>query len=758
MILEGLQGLRVLRSYRQLIKSVEKYGRDPDIELIKKAFQTAHKAHKEQRRLSGEPYIIHPLAVAQTLARMSLDSATIAAGLLHDVVEDTTYGSDYIRENFSDEIADLVQAVTKISLVKKDSYKPGAKNLSAMKEKEAAENIRLMLLATTRDVRVMLIKLADKLHNMQTLEFQKPEKVERIAKETLNIYAPIAGRLGMFKIKGELEDLSFSRLQPVAYESILKELKQSRSEREDFIKKIRKILKQRLQEIHIHATVEGRAKHIFSIFQKIQRDQRKLNEVYDLRGLRIIVDEVKDCYGALGIVHTLWPPIPGRFKDYIAMPKINGYQSLHTTVVGPDGKPLELQIRTTEMDERAEYGIAAHWIYKHESAKDGSNTNRLQWLAHLSKLTQDFQGDTSEFIEDLRHELNAQEVYVFTPKGEILILPVGATVLDFAFRIHTDIGLKCRGALINDRMVPLRTELKSGDRVEILTGSVPNPSPVWLRYLNYPRARQKLRAYFRRLEEETTQTEKQTYQEKPLPASKTARPSRLAERVEQVGDLRIRRRQSADPKKVPIEVAGAKDIPVRYAGCCSPVPGDRIIGFVTRGRGVTVHRTDCTHLPETGEDQNRLITVRWEGLTETYPVRIQIEAEDRQGLYLDMVKIIARTRTNILNAQADLPGKSRGIMKASFLLEVEHLDHLQEIIDLVSAIDAVISVKRVTDTAANGQAGHSLNPAGISKDDPRLNGKEVHVKHTGNKAKRPKSSREKPLLPGKKKVKETGKN
>ena len=681
MLKEGFMSIKILASYRQLLKTFRERVPEGDEDLVRRAFQFAYRAHRDQKRLSGEPYIIHPITVSQTLAELGLDTPTVAAGLLHDVVEDTQFGEDFIKREFGEEIQNLVKAVTKISLVKKDSIQPPAEgSLRTLKEKEAAENIRLMLLATARDVRVILIKLSDKLHNMRTLQFQKPEKVERIAGETLNIYAPIAGRLGMFGIKSELEDLAFASLDRSTYKEIVVGLKQSRSEREEFIKKLRKILQQRLADINITARVEGRAKHIYSIYQKMNRDNRDLTRVYDLRGVRIIVDEVRDCYGALGIVHTLWPPIPGRFKDYIAMPKINGYQSLHTTVVGPDGRPLEVQIRTRDMDERAVFGIAAHWLYKTGSTKEERRNEKLKWLAHLSRLTQEFHGDTSEFIEDLRHELNPHEVFVFTPKGEILNLPVGATVLDFAFRIHTDIGLRCRGAIVNDRMVPLRTELKSGDRVEILTNAQPNPSPVWLRYVNSPRARQKLRGYFRKQEED----EPEFHEDRPGP-----------EKQRDKEPIKIRRRKSVDPKKVPIEVAGATDIPVRYAGCCSPVPGDRIIGFVTRGRGVTVHRTDCPHIPSEESEKDRLISVRWEGLTETYPVQIEIDAEDRQGLYLDLVGAIARTQTNILKAQADIPRNHRGTMKATFLLEVEHVDQLNDIRETLMAIPGVHEVRRV---------------------------------------------------------------
>lgn len=684
MILERWHGLKVLKASKKLLKTVSEKNPAANIETIRKAFLFAHRAHRDQRRLSGEPFVIHPLSVAQSLAEMGLDTATITAGLLHDVVEDTSIGEDSIRREFGDEVNMLVKAVTKISLVKKDTLKE-QKPSSELKVREAAENIRLMLLATTRDVRVILIKLADKLHNMRTLRFQKPHKIERIATEVIDIYAPIAGRLGMFRMKSELEDLAFEALKPKEYHDIQRSLKQSRSELELFLKKITSILKQRLAEIHVTAKIDGRAKHLFSIFGKMQKYGKSIHEIYDLRGIRIITNEIRDCYGALGIVHTLWPPLPNRFKDYIAMPKSNGYQSLHTTVVGPDGKPLEIQIRTQEMDERAEHGIAAHWLYKNDLQSGQGERGKLEWLRTLSRITQEFQGDSKEFIEDLRDELNPKDVYVFTPVGDIINLPLGSTVLDFAFRIHTDIGLRCKAAKVNDRIVPLRTELKSGDRIEIITHGEPKPSPVWLRYLHSQGARQKVRGFFRKIEEESMpQTDGRSNQKK--------------KDVHQFQEIRIRRKTSNNPKDVPIEVAGNTDIPVRYAGCCSPVPGDRIVGFITRGRGVTIHRADCKHLPSAKDDKDRFIKVRWEGLTETYPIGIEISAKDRQGLYLDLVQAISRTQTNILKAEADIPKTPTGLVKARFLVEVEHVDHLTEIIEAMSMVDGVIDVKRQTES------------------------------------------------------------
>jgi len=697
MLLDKLPGISILNSYRILARTVSDKVKQPDQELIRNAFKFAHRAHKEQKRLSGEPYITHPLAVAQILAEQSLDSTTLAAALLHDVVEDTRFGESAVRESFGDEILGLVKAVTKISTVKKDTAALNRENRFVLKEKEAAENIRLMLLATAKDVRVILIKLADKLHNMRTLKYQKPEKVERIAREVLNIYAPIAGRLGMFRIKSELEDLAFESIMPEEYKTISDSLKQSRSDLESFLNKVKKIIQQRLLEINIKADVKARAKHIYSIYQKMEINDKKLSEIYDLRGIRILVDDMKDTYGALGIVHTLWPPIPGRFKDYIATPKSNGYQSLHTTIVAPDGKPLEIQIRTHDMDETADHGIAAHWIYKSEVSSAPPDVERMKWLKRLSKMV-DPSEDTGEFIQGLHDELTPNEVYVFSPKGDVIDLPEGATVLDFAFRIHTQVGLCCRGAKVNDRMVPLRTELKSGDRVEVTTDKSPNPSANWLRYLKSSKARQKLRQYFRSLEEDEIKAASASdTQSHPAPAD-----GKKIENLKDFKDLRIRRKETRDPTRVPIEVAGAKDIPVRYAGCCSPVPGDRIVGFITRGRGVTVHKADCHHIPSDDDNKDRIISVRWEGLTEKYPVTIEVYARDRQGLYLDMVAGITKTYTNILKAEADIPRNGTDNMTARFLLEVEHVDHLLEIIESLMGVDGVIRVERIQEKKQGG--------------------------------------------------------
>ena len=689
---------KILSAYRQLQKTAAKHVHNYDGETVMKAFRFANRAHWEQKRLSGEPYIVHPLAVSQTLAEQGLDRDAIVAGLLHDVVEDTRFGTDSVKRRFGPDVKNLVEAVTKISLVKKQSRNSiDPDDYSMLKRQEAAENIRLMLLATAKDIRVILIKLADKLHNMKTLKYQKPEKIERIAEETLNIYAPIAGRLGMFHLKSELEDYSFAALHPHEYKLIEEGLEGSRAERSEFIRKIKKIMSQRLREIQIDAKIEGRVKHIYSIYQKMSRQGKELGHIYDLRGIRILVDEIRDCYGVLGIVHTLWPPIQGRFKDYIAMPKSNGYQSLHTTVMGPDGKPLEIQIRTHEMNRIAEHGVAAHWIYKSDP-KQKPDPSQLGWLKRLASYTPENQKNSNEFIDELKTELHPDEVYIFTPKGDVIDMPLGSTILDLAFHIHTEIGLAARGARVNDRIVPLRYTLKSGDRVEILTGKPPKPSPNWLRHLHSRNARQKLRAWFRQQEDAQLPPKEPESKNGKIP-DKGLRPDKAAvdAPLSEFGELKIRRKKTRIPTRVPIEIAGVSDIPVRYAGCCSPVPGDRIVGFITRGRGVTVHRVDCPLLPEQdSEEQERLVQVAWEGLTEKYPVPITIEAYDRQGLYLDLVAGITRTFTNILKAEAKIPRKAdQKTIKAHFTVEVEHKDHLQEIFDSLYSVDGVVQVQRM---------------------------------------------------------------
>lgn len=664
-----------------LIEGVRETMGPEALEMIEKAYKVSEDSHQGQFRLSGEPYIVHPLQVGFILYELGLDEKVISAGILHDVIEDTKYTREDMVRDFGTEITQLVEGVTKISQIKSQS-----------KETEAAENIRKIIIATIQDIRVILIKLADKTHNMRTLSFQPPEKQRRIANETLSLYAPIAGRLGIYSVKSELEDLAFQVIFPEEYQDIKKRISAKKSEREDYIEKLQLILKQRLAEIQINANVEGRAKHFFSIYRKMKTKEKTFDEIFDLRAIRIVTDEIKDCYGVLGIVHTLWSPVPGRFKDYIATPKTNMYQSLHTTVIGPDGKPLEVQIRTAEMNAIAEFGIAAHWVYKEGKTHANERHLTVKWLEVL-QTWQDSSLDPKEFLEELKYDLHEDEVFVFTPKGEIIQLPKGATVLDFAFRIHTDVGLHCKGAKINGRMIPLRTELRSGDQVEVVVDKRSKPSPIWLRIVKTPSARQKLRAYFRKLREETSKDLEQgaesaaelTLNAEVLEELKRKPSEKVSKQTHQQG-------QVAGGK---ILVAGLRDIPVRLSGCCSPLPGDQIIGFVTRGRGVSVHKKNCSvALKQREEEQLRQITVDWDyGQTEPVPVRVEVKAKDRQGIYLEMVKSISGTQTNILEAGASTVQKDT--LMARFMIEVEHLDQLKEILGNLKRIPDVVFAHRV---------------------------------------------------------------
>ncbi|EMJ97191.1 bifunctional (p)ppGpp synthetase/guanosine-3',5'-bis(diphosphate) 3'-pyrophosphohydrolase [Leptospira sp. WS58.C1] len=664
-----------------LIEGVRETMGPEALELIEKAYKVSEDSHQGQFRLSGEPYIVHPLQVGFILFELGLDEKVISAGILHDVIEDTKYTKEEMVRDFGTEITQLVEGVTKISQIKSQS-----------KETEAAENIRKIIIATIQDIRVILIKLADKTHNMRTLSFQPPEKQRRIANETLSLYAPIAGRLGIYSIKSELEDLAFQVIFPEEYQDIKKRISAKKSEREEYIEKLQLILKQRLAEIQINANVEGRAKHFFSIYRKMKTKEKTFDEIFDLRAIRIVTDEIKDCYGVLGIVHTLWSPVPGRFKDYIATPKTNMYQSLHTTVIGPDGKPLEVQIRTAEMNAIAEYGIAAHWVYKEGKTHANERHLTVKWLEVL-QTWQDSALDPKEFLEELKYDLHEDEVFVFTPKGEIIQLPKGATVLDFAFRIHTDVGLHCKGAKINGRMIPLRTELRSGDQVEVVVDKRSKPSPIWLRIVKTPSARQKLRAYFRKLREETSKDLEHGAEN----AAELTLNAEVLEELKRKPSEKVSKQTQAQGQVAggKILVAGLRDIPVRLSGCCSPLPGDQIIGFVTRGRGVSVHKKNCSvALKQREEEQLRQITVDWDyGQTEPVPVRVEVKAKDRQGIYLEMVKSISGTQTNILEAGASTVQKDT--LMARFMIEVEHLDQLKEILGNLKRIPDVVFAHRV---------------------------------------------------------------
>ncbi|MDX1958615.1 MAG: bifunctional (p)ppGpp synthetase/guanosine-3',5'-bis(diphosphate) 3'-pyrophosphohydrolase [Leptospiraceae bacterium] len=656
-----------------LSQAKEKLSND-SFKLVSNAYCVAEEYHRPQKRLSGQPYIIHPVNVAHIIMNsFAPDDKMISAGLLHDVVEDTSYSKEMMKKDFGEEITELVIGVTKVSQIRKNQTK----------EEVAAENVRRILMASFVDPRVIMIKLADKTHNMRTLGFQPSDKQERIAKEAFAVYAPLAGRLGIYAIKSELEDLAFQILYPDEYQKIKRMVSEKKSEREGNLQEIIQLLEKKMKEANIEVKIEGRAKHFYSIHKKLTLKEKKVEEIFDLRAVRIITKELRDCYGALGIVHTQFIPIPGRFKDYIASPKTNLYQSLHTTVISTDGKPLEVQIRTEDMNRIAERGIAAHWTYKEGKYNQIEDKFITRWKERLHSLTSD--ASASEFIDDLSGELHEDEVFAFTPKGDVFEFPKGSTVLDFAFRIHTNVGLHTKAGKVNGKIVPIRTELVSGDQVEIITEKNMKPSPIWARILKTASARQKLRQYFRKLhEDEGTE----------FVANKTANISIRNKDLEDVKKERQEKKEKNRQKKkdISIVVGGLKDILVRYASCCTPIPGDPVVGFITRGRGVTVHKQDCA-VAQKNSDKKRLLNVRWDGVHKPVPVRIEVRAYDRPRIYLEIVKSISSTETNILEAGASSGGE--GTMIARFLIEIEHLDQLEEIIETIKSIQNIISVERI---------------------------------------------------------------
>ena len=665
--------------YRELIASIKKYHPSDDISLIEKAFKVANDAHRDQKRKSGEPYIIHPLCVAIILADLEMDKETIAAGLLHDVVEDTVLTDAQLREQFGDEVALLVDGVTKL----------GRLSYDADKVEVQAENLRKMFLAMAKDIRVIIIKLADRLHNMRTLQYMTPAKQQEKARETLEIYSPIAGRLGISKIKVELDDLSLKYLEPEAYYDLVEKIALKKSERQAFVDKIVKDISEHIEEAGIKAQIYGRAKHFFSIYKKMVNQNKTLDQIYDLFAVRIIVDTVKDCYAALGVIHEMYKPIPGRFKDYIAMPKQNMYQSLHTTLIGPNGTPFEVQIRTYEMHRVAEYGIAAHWKYKEES--DGKKVNpdkqeaKLAWLRQILEWQQDT--DNHEFMNLLKNDLNLfnESVYCFTPAGDVKTLPTGSTPVDFAYSIHSAVGNKMIGARVNGKLVPIDYQIQNGDRIEVITSqNSKGPSRDWLKIVKSRQAKNKINQFFKtELKEEnivrgreavnalcrtrniqSAEIMKPEYQEqvcrkygfKDWPSVLAAvgqgglKEGQIVNKLlecyakdhaEHITDAEVLDRDRTQQKRrnkstSGIVVRGLDDVTVRFAKCCAPVPGDDIVGYVTRGRGVTIHRKDCVNiqgLPET--EKTRLIDAEW-------------QKEIAQGLYLTELKIYAMNRTGLL--------------------------------------------------------------------------------------------------------------
>lgn len=678
--------------FKHLIDTIHTYLPQAKCDDVTKAYNLAEEAHKDQRRVSGEPYILHPLAVAQILADMKIDTTTITASLLHDVVEDTSYTLEDIKKMFGKEVAFLVDGVTKLSRL---NYRT--------KEDQQLNSMRKMFLAMAKDVRVVVIKLADRLHNMRTLRYMRSDKQMRIAQETLEIFAPLAHRLGIFNIKWELEDLSFRYLEPDKYYDLVDQMKQKRHVREEIVNEAIDVLKKALDEAHIHCEINGRPKHFYSIYKKMKKDNRDLSQVYDLFAIRVIVDDVKDCYGVLGIVHSLWKPLPYRFKDYIAMPKPNNYQSLHTTVIGTRGQPVEIQIRTWEMHRIAEYGVAAHWRYKegNQTANKDAFDEKMGWLRNLLEWQ-----DTSnpkEFVNALKLDAFSDEVFVFSPRGDVIDLPQGSIPIDFAYRIHTDVGHRCVGAKINGKIVPLDYKLKNGDIVEIITSKVGKPSLDWLNIVGSSESRSKIRSWFKKENREENiakgldalerECKRLGHDWKALNVG--GRLGRVAKQmnagseddlVAAVGyggfavntvlikllELHKKDLQKQEEKtnslaaleklktKKPVKhngtgilVKGEPGLLVRLAKCCSPVPGDPIIGFITRGRGVSVHRADCPNVTHGQNDVDRLIDVEWDyDGNERFEVNMEIVAYDRTGIMAEIMATLAEMKISILSVNA----------------------------------------------------------------------------------------------------------
>ncbi|HLU23566.1 MAG TPA: bifunctional (p)ppGpp synthetase/guanosine-3',5'-bis(diphosphate) 3'-pyrophosphohydrolase [Bacillaceae bacterium] len=722
----------LILSAEDVIMQTSKYLNDEHVAFVRKAYEFAYNAHKEQVRKSGEPYIIHPIQVAGILANLEMDPATLAAGFLHDVVEDTSVTLADISSEFNSEVAMLVDGVTKLGKIKYKSH-----------EEQQAENHRKMFIAMAQDIRVILIKLADRLHNMRTLKHLPPEKQRRIANETLEIFAPLAHRLGISKIKWELEDTALRYLNPQQYYRIVNLMKRKRNEREKSLDDVMVEVKKGLENMDIKAEVHGRPKHIYSIYRKMVKQHKQFNEIYDLLAVRIIVNSIKDCYAALGIIHTCWKPMPGRFKDYIAMPKPNMYQSLHTTVIGPKGDPLEVQIRTIEMHRISEYGVAAHWAYKEGKALSPQTAleKKLSWFREILEF-QDESDNAEEFMESLKIDLFSDMVFVFTPKGDVIELPAGSVPIDFAYRIHSEIGNKTIGAKINGKIVTLDYKLKTGDIIEILTSKHSyGPSQDWLKLAQTSQAKNKIRQFFKRQRKDEHVIKGRELVEKEIKEMEFDVKSVLtAENIKKVASkfnfvneddlfasvgyngitalqvanrltekLRKERDQAEAVNEIielkpdtpnkrheaGVTVKGANNLLIRLSRCCSPVPGDEIVGFITKGRGVSVHRTDCPNI-NTEEMKNRLIAVEWESTTQhrkEYNVDIEISGYDRRGLLNEVLQTVSGTKTNI----TAVTGRSDRNKMATIMMSIsiQNIAHLHKVVDKIKQIPDIYAVRRI---------------------------------------------------------------
>lgn len=667
------------RDIDTLVELIKSNDSGADVNIIRKAYKIAYDAHDGQMRLSGEPYIIHPLEVAMTLAMLKLDTTTISAALLHDVVEDTRFSLEFITEEFSEDVAMLVDGVTKISSIKNRS-----------KSHAQAETLRKMLLATVKDIRVIIIKLADKLHNMQTIMFQPDLKRQRIAKETLDIYAPIARRLGISRLAAELEDLSFYVLHKEDYKLVKEGIKQKQHDVEDYIEDVRSALTEKLNEMGIKTQIKGRVKSYYSVFRKMQETGKPFKDIYDIRGIRIITNEMKDCYAVLGIVHSVWSPVEGRFKDYIAVPKSNLYQSLHTTVIGPEGYPLEVQIRTVEMDLTAEMGIAAHWIYKEGKKFLNKDYKHLSILKSLSTIDDD-SINTRDFVSTVKMDLYEDEIFVFTPKGKIVKLPKGATPVDFAFAIHTEVGYKCSGAKVNNKLVPLRSKLKSGDIVEIQTKKDGKPSEAWIKFVKSANARYKIRNWFRKYGDDAGKLEEGLRKKE---AKKKREVKKVPVSIPEAEQPKLSK--YSQDSSIGISVEGNNNVLINLAQCCQPIPGDDVVGFITRGRGITVHKKSCPSLVRLMQEKERIINIVWQkDGGSKYPVKFAVEAVDRPNLLKDVTDEISLYKSNIIKVEAQLTGGGKALLK--FILEVRGMDHLNEISKGIKKLKNVTSAYKINE-------------------------------------------------------------
>ncbi|HAR95183.1 MAG TPA: GTP pyrophosphokinase [Deltaproteobacteria bacterium] len=704
--------------FNDIMEEVLSYNPEADTDMLERAYVFSAKAHKGTIRLSGEPYLIHPLEVAHTLAQMNLDVPSIISGLLHDTIEDSYIEKEEIEKYFGTEIAELVDGVTKISQIK---IMPS--------EDKRAQSMRKMILAMSKDIRVILVKLADRYHNMQTLNFMSPEKQVEIARETLDIYAPLAHRLGIEWLRGELEDLSFKYLNPVEYKTIVENIAKKKKERDAYIDEVKEILRSRLEQFQLKAEVSGRAKRLYSIYRKMVQQELNIDELYDITAFRVMVDTVPECYEALGYIHALFKPIPGKFKDYVALPKANMYQSLHTSVIGPYGEKIEIQIRSFEMHRLAEEGIAAHWKYKEGKGFNPKEDKVFAWLRRILEWQKELT-DSKEFMEIFKIDLFPDEVYVFTPKGDVKELPKGSTPVDFAYAVHSELGHRCVGAKVNGKLVSLRTVLKSGDTVDVSTSPTHKPSKDWLKFVVTSKAKTKIRQWIKEEQREKSIELGKTLIERELTRNdfsfnkmmKSGELEALAKEFSfntandlfaAVGyglytPLQVLGKLIPEPEKVgklqkiltsikkgrddAVKIKGIDGLVVRFAKCCNPIPGDKILGFITRGRGLTVHMEDCPNVHT--YDEQRKIDVSWELDKEhTYPVKLRISSEDKKGILQELTAIFSSSNANILNANVTThPDKTA---TSVFELEIKHVSQLQKIMKSVQKIKAIKAVERV---------------------------------------------------------------